>query len=552
MGLRDSVIEALGGATAAAEDPQRIASLKNELRSARLDADSLQESFAQLELAMEEQGWRRFGALYQHEFSRSALENLILISQMMYMVNPLIKRAVNVRTYYTWGQGVETEAKDDKIQEEVVEPMNEDEGNQAEYFSHHSRLLTHVDQQVEGNLFFRLPTDMLGNVSVRSIPTEEIRDIHAKPGDRQQIWFYRRVWTEQEFDLASGGVTAKHYDKLYPDYRYDPVNKPSSIGDMEVMWDEPIIHQRTGGLKGMQFGVPETYAALDWARAYKRFLEDWHTIVKSLSEFAWKRTTTGEKMAAEKAKFESKNQGTVEAVEPAANVDPLRNRSIGGVALTTAGDDLAPIPKSGATVNSDDARPSRLMVAAAMDLPDTILSGDVDIGNFATSKTLDRPTELSMVNEQLMWKQFDQKIYQYAIKAKVRRGQLSGSRTVENGMIKVEYSGDSDITIKFPPVLEHDVVESVKAIVSAATLEGRSSAATIPRTALSRELMNALSLEDIDELLQEVEKEQQERMEQAAKIAAGAATPNGEGPPQPGAEQESQPPQPTPPPGAVS
>jgi hypothetical protein len=33
------------------------------------------------------------------------------------------------------------------------------------------------------------------------------------------------------------------------------------------------------------------YAALDWARAYKEFLEDWASIAKALSRFAWKSRT---------------------------------------------------------------------------------------------------------------------------------------------------------------------------------------------------------------------------------------------------------------------
>lgn len=488
----------------------------NELREALLkegwNNDQLRENMGLLELAMEEEGWRRFGARMRQELSRPGRLRAIEASRGMYMSNPLIRRAINVKTYYTWGQGVNTIAADDRVQSDVVDPMMADEGNKAEWYSHQARLLTHVDRQIEGNLFMSLPTDMLGNVSLRSVPTEEITDIHCKPGDRQQIWFYRRCWSEEEFDMATGEINMVGYDELYPDYRYHPAAKPAKIGRFKVNWDAPIIHVRTGGTKQMKFGFPETYAALDWARAYKRFLEDWHTIVKSLAKFAWKRSTTGEKLQEEKAKFDAMRHTSDEAEEP--TVDPLRQGQAGGVFLDAGEGDMTPIRTSGATTRADDAKASRLMVAGAMDLPDTILSGDVDVGNFATSKTLDRPTELGMVNEQLLWQDFDKAVYKYSIEAKIRKGLLPG---------RVEYQGfaqskvvseiDTEVEVSFPPVLEHDIGEMVKAIVTAATLDGKQDAGTIPRERLSRALGNALQFEQVEKMINELTDEQKSELQ---------------------------------------
>jgi hypothetical protein len=60
------------------------------------------------------------------------------------------------------------------------------------------------------------------------------------------------------------------------------------------------------------------------------------------------------------------------------------------------------------------------MVAAAMNIPDTILSGDVDQGNLATSKTFDRPTELAFMVRQGLWRQVEEDILLEVIKASVR------------------------------------------------------------------------------------------------------------------------------------
>jgi hypothetical protein len=510
MGLKEAVKALSNGDGLASQE--EVDDLREALLKEGWNTAQLRENMGLLELVMEDEGWQRFGARMRHEFTRSGLTRMMEASRGMYMANPLIKRAINVKTYYTWGQGVNTVASDDRIQSDVVDPMMADEGNKAEWYSHQARLLTHVDRQIDGNLFMSLPTDMLGNVSLRSIPTDEILDIHTKPGDRQQIWFYRRCWTEEEFDMSTGDVVMQSYDELYPDYRYHPAAKPAKIGNYKVNWDAPIIHLRTGGTKHMKFGVPETYAALDWARAYKRFLEDWHTIVKSLAKFAWKRTTTGEKIAEEKAKFDAMSKTHDEGEEP--TFDELRKGAAGGVFLDTEQGDMSPIRTSGATTRADDAKASRLMVAGAMDLPDTILSGDVDVGNFATSKTLDRPTELGMINEQLLWKDFDQAVYKYSIEAKIRKGLLPG---------RVEYQGfaqsivhselDTDVEVSFPPVLEHDIGEMVKAIVTAATLDGKSDAGTIPRERLSRALGNALQFEQVEKMIAELTEEQKSELQ---------------------------------------
>lgn len=53
----------------------------------------------------------------------------------------------------------------------------------------------------------------------------------------------------------------------------------------------------------------------------------------------------------------------------------------------------------------------------------------------------------------------------------------------------------------FPPLLEHDVESRVKAIVSAATLDGKTPAGTLELKDITRMLLVALGEDDIDEIL---------------------------------------------------
>src|SRR4051794_34700099 len=122
MGVLDSIREAALGSGSPSGAPSK-AQLENQLRAANYTADHLIESMRRLEDSMEDDGWRRLGWDMEREFTRTGLEEIIKISRALYLSNPLVQRSVDVKTYYTWGQGVTFQAKEDKVQEAVVTPM---------------------------------------------------------------------------------------------------------------------------------------------------------------------------------------------------------------------------------------------------------------------------------------------------------------------------------------------------------------------------------------------------------------------------------------------
>lgn len=533
MGRLNSIREAAfgGGDSGGGIPAPEPRSLKEELRAANVMAEVYQENLARLEDSMEAGEWKRVAFNVEREFTRPGLEDIIDLARAMYLSHPLIKRVVNVTTYYTFGQGVNYKAQDERIQKEVVNPHIEDEGNRREFYSHQATLLTDVDQLVEGNVFMGLFTDMLGNVKLRSFPTKQIREIYTKKGDAQTITFYRRQWTEQVFDETTGLLRTEQHEALYPDHLYHPKAKPAKIGRYDVKWDCPIIHKRTGGLKDMQFGIPEVYAALDWARAYRKFLENWHTIVASLAKFAWKATTKGSKLKEGAAKLRT-------TLEDGDDWNDENELEAGGVFAGKENEDIEAIPKTGAHTSAEDARPSRLMVAAASDLPDTIVSGDVDVGNFATSKTLDRPTWLRMRSRQFAERDFRQAIFRYIVDAKIRAGKLPGKVIFEtdNSNSTVEPGIDATIKVSFPPILQEDTLDMVKAIIAAATLEGKTEAGTMPPELLSKILMETLEVEDVDAALEEIDAEERVELQKAVSdleelLKAKQAPPEEEEPP---------------------
>jgi hypothetical protein len=282
-----------------------------------------------------------------------------------------------------------------------------------------------------------------------------------------------------------------------------------------VVWDAPVYHVKVGGLSDMRFGVPETYSALDWARAYKEFLEDWATIVRAYSRFAFQMTTKGGKkgLAAAKAKLGTTIGTGARETNPPPNA--------GSILAVPDGQKLDPIRTAGATTKAEDGRRMLLMVAAATGLPETFF-GDASVGSLATAKSLDRPTELRFCDRQTLWAGIHNDILQYAIDrvAIAPRGKLSGTWVINDEhderrvVLEIDPETgepiDRHIDIDFPPVLEHDKKADIEAVIMAATLDGKAAAGTISPKVVSRLLLTALGEDDIDDLLDELFPEDEE------------------------------------------
>jgi hypothetical protein len=509
------------GSAVAKTNGHRRASVR-ELRAdnAALEAsyELVTERLAELELALDSRDWLELGERANREFSRDGLRRICYLARIHYVKNPLIKRAIEVMRYYVWAQGVSVSARHPGIND-VVQQFWDDPKNRAELTSHQSRGLKEVDLGTEGNIFFALfRSEVSGKVRVRTIPFDEIEAVIKNPEDRKEPWFYKRVWTKTTVDMVTGEPRESQQTDYYPDHRYEPLEEQAQIGGKPVHWDTRIFHLRVGGTSDMTFGIPEVYAAIDWAKAVKTDLEDFATLRKALARFAWNLTVKGgaKGISTAKAKLSTTIAAGGEGTE--GNPPPIA----GSTFINAEGAaNLSPIRTAGATAHPDDARRLGLMVAAAVGLPETILFGDADVGNLATSKTLDRPTELKIVDRQELWADTLRTLCDYAVRSTLKAStptvdiggvSLLDDDDVPQGMkppqiievTDVDEAGEiytSDVTVDFPPVLEHDPEQAVRALVSAATLDGKTPAGTIPRKEIARQAMTILHVENIDAML---------------------------------------------------
>ncbi len=468
----------------------------------------LEERLAELELALEDVGYLRLSMEGDREFSREGLAKIIQMSRIMYLKNPLINHAVEVVAHYVFGQGVSLLYKDDALND-VWQAFWDDPKNLAEFTDCQALLAKEHELQTTGNLFLALFTNIsTGRVRVRSIAVEEVQDIICNPDDAKEPWFYKRAWMQQTMDLRhtrTGSVRLEQRQAFYPDIRYWPSTRPPMLGSIPVMWDSPVYHVKVGGTAGMKFGVPETYAALDWARAAKEALEDYATTHRALARFAWSLTTKGRKgVSAAKSKLGT-TLGSSGGSGPETNPPP----NVGSVFIQSEGADMKPIQTRGMAPAPDEGRMLWLMVAAGVGVPHTILAGDADVGNLATAKTLDRPTELKMRSRQMLWSCVWGNLSTYVLLQAVLtasgplRSQGRVVNDAEDNSRMVEWKADvnSHLDIDWPDILERDTAALVGAIVKAATLDGKAPAGLFDSKTVARMLLRALGEDDIDELL---------------------------------------------------
>jgi len=492
---------AFGRRTAQLEET--VTQLSEQLGQEQSNTEFLAESIAQLELALEDADWQRLIVRAQIEFTREGLRTATELSRLMAIANPLLKRGLAIRTAYVWSGGVSISARDagddgEQDLNAVVQDFLDDPLNKVAFTGTEARQsMERFGLGTDGNVFLALWTNPLtGRVQVRQLPWDEIDDKITNPEDKADVWFFLRCWEAQEVNQTTGEIEVRQRKAYYPALGFRPARRPRSINEIEVVWDAPVRHVKVNVPDGWKFGIGDAYAALPWTRAYKEFLEDWAKVVKALSRFAWQAKTPGSKAAKVR-----------EAVKTPPSTSPRTGAPLdaGATAVTSPNIMLEAISKSGATIDSESGRPIAAMVAAALDVPVTMLLGDPGtVGARATAETLDKPTELTMDLRRDLWKEVHADVLSYVIDQAIKapRGPLKGTvrRDPETGGEIITLAGGQDRTldINFQDLSEPDMKSVVDAIVAAdGTMK-------LPPLVIARLLLEALGVSDVDEILEEL------------------------------------------------
>lgn len=489
MGFRRHVVEAAPAADAAGQ----LATLEYRLERAN-------ESLA--ELRREDIGWDSLTARTGSFFTREVLTRNADLVRITSVMNPLMKRAKQIRSSYVFGQGVQVTARGTKEGQDVqslVQGFLNDEGNRDAVFGAQARQGIEHDLFDDGNVFVAHFVDPLdGRVMVRPFAFDEIVEVITDPNDKFTPWYYKRVWTEVT-PTSTFGSLSRERTAYYPALKYQPLTKLKTYGAEQgaghpVMWPgtyggAAVYHIKVNPVgRDRIWGVGDGYAALPWSRAYKEFLEDWALLMKALSRIA--------------GVIKDKNS-KAQGMRAAAN---QIQAGPGGQMIATGTGEVEFPSKSGATLDSESGRPLAAMVAAALGVPVTILLADPGVtGARATAETLDLPTRLEMMGRQEVHAEFYRASCGFAVEQAVMapRGTLKGTVRRDGDRLIAELAGDQDATIEvvYPDLEEMDIKTLMEAIVLA------DGTGKVPPLEILKLILHALRIRDIDEILESMKDE---------------------------------------------
>lgn len=477
---------------------QTVNEFREELKERQQNETYLQERIAELELTLENQDFRRLDSFQDDQLSRQALDDINHLARVFYLKNPLIRRAVLTQANYVFGQGVEFEGEHEDV-DEIIQDFIDDPKNKKELTTQQELIQKEIELTLFGNIFFAFFVDpATGRVRVRTMPMKQITEIITDEDDQKTVLFYKRSWMRGNEQVI----------KYYPDWGNKNPKKPvQGIDGSKIQSDVKIYHLSVNKLSDMTYGVSEVYSVINWARAYKDFLEDWATIVRAQSKFAWKVTTNKGNKGVSKLK-----EGLQSSFAKGGEQENNPAHAPGSTWIQSGGVNMEAMKHTGPPTKAEDGDKMVHMVSAGSGIFYHYLMGDPSTGNLATAKAMERPMELQFKNRQTLWKDAFQNIYNFVIEQSVRapKGKLQGSIEKDHygdDLIILEMNPETGdpipktVNITFPDLLEKDIETRVNAIVKAATMQGMPLAGTLEQEQITRMLLNALNVENVDEII---------------------------------------------------
>lgn len=456
---------------------------------------NLSEALSDLEqLAREDRGWDRIVGDLNQDMTADGRRRISDLCEVMTVANPLIKRGFQLRHSYVWGAGFQIsvpagDSDSDGQVNAVVQAMLDDPANAVSLSSEDA--VTQLERWLytHGAVVLLCDTDPdTGRVVVRQEDPDRIVDHISDPEDAGTIWYWKRQYQvrNQRKDGTPGAtrtVTVWH-----PDIAYHPTHaeKLTTIGGKPVRWDQPLIVRSVNkpAKTGFGWGFGDAYAALPWARMSKEFLEAWFTLMRALSRYAWRTTSKG--TAASRAAAAAK----------AAQATAANPTGAGAHLFSDPSTTLEAVPKTGATIDASSATPLNQFVAAALDVPLTMLLGDPGVtGARAVAETLDQPMELAMGARRRFWGEVFATLGGHAIDSAVVAKKLSGKVIVADGRRTVTLPDGwlRTVAVDWPEFDSTPLDVAMKAIRDADGLD------VLPPLLVVRLALKALRVDNADE-----------------------------------------------------
>lgn len=376
-------------------DASEVSELSRQVTYMAEDNELLRESLHELALAMEDRNWTLLSGIDDNDqIPLKALKASATKNRDLAAINPLIKRAISLRTSYVWGEGVTFEGgKQEKLLTD-----------NKRFFSLKSYTELERTLDTDGNLFLLLEKKGRSGKITR-VPFKQITGLVTNPDDDEEVWFWQRSYTRIEQNQNQVNPEVKEIVEWYPADDYKGNWKPTKIADSPVVYGKAILSDGTNMQVGWSLGIADVTAVAFWAKAYKESLENAHSLSKALARIAW--------TVSSKSPQATRDVATKIATPPSVDPRTGQYNSVGASVSLGDGQTLQAVNKSGANVNFSAGAPLAAMVAAGMDLTLPMLTADPTNANRSASETLDEPTIKGFLARRKFFDGFFERLFAY-------------------------------------------------------------------------------------------------------------------------------------------
>ena len=391
------------------------------------------------ELNMAEAGWIRVTENKTgHDIQDTTRRNIVCAARVMSVFNPLVLYTVELYKGFSVGEGIKLNAsqkekgtnggkKADKKEKEARETTGGDGRAKTVLENFKDNLKNRCVMSYEGQrnmvgkyvidgempllLFFPKGGDG-SQCFIRTLDPLEINRAICNPEDKSEVWFYERrivnadgkevkryykdwAWTEGE-DVA----------RYVPDAAMIAAYGKNELPDV-IKFETAVLYMVKNGAGSR--GVSMLSAALPWANAMRRFMENRVSIQASVARYAHKITTAGtsDAIASLKAQLQSGLSSSSDYTE----TNPAS--AAGGIFLQNKKVDISAMPQETAAdaAKIDGGMLFTMYAIAVRLLPHYVGAGDSY--RLATATAMEPPMKKTFLSFQTMWEQVYKEIITY-------------------------------------------------------------------------------------------------------------------------------------------
>lgn len=417
-GLREGAADVLGFSDQLAQGDWATTALQEAGYDARM-----------LARKVEDLNWDKINEAPSSYFtpSRENRKEQVRRAYDFYFNDPIIRRTVDLRTAYTFGNGlpipIYRREHDDATQEEreaqdLIDNFFGDEFNQETLTSVRAQQQKCLELQLQGNIYLLgfLDTDTPAEkgqpspLRLSDIPEPEIVEIITHPSNRKVPVFYKRVFVPTAFNFTTGAWASdgtpstryyRHYKHEAPtEFEGKPWGPPE-----ELIGEGRVYHISVNHTSDMKWGLTELNSVLKSAAGLNSFKTARMAMVMALAQLAMQaKMHGGPRSVSQVAGALSDISRLATQIEGAAGTERIPiNQGRTKVALSSKGVQLEPmIQDTGAAGAATDIEMFKSDISSGTAVGVHHLGGTGSAG-LASSTAIDASLQKAIEANQKIW-----------------------------------------------------------------------------------------------------------------------------------------------------